>query len=184
MNEIIGVCGRTCSGKSSLAKVLAENGVHISMDWFSKVEAPSRYGRYSNWELPDTIRFDKLIESVKSLKEGREAYVPRRFCTEIFDRKIVPKGLIVIEGFLLFIDDELWKLFDKKIYIDVSDENIIERRIARADRPLDKLEYIIKVAIPFSKNYEKMQKSRADIIIDGNKTPEEVLEEARRFLGR
>ena len=168
---IIGIGGRSCSGKSTVVKKIEEKYnrefLCINQDSFFKINAPN------NWENPDSLRFDKLINSIKDLKNGKKTYIPNHRCTEVFDREVKPHKIIIVEGFLLFINKKLNKLFDKKIWVDVSDLNILYRRLKRSNN-LKKIDYIMSVIIPESKKYEYQQKKEADIIIDGNKSEEDI----------
>ena len=167
---IIGVCGRSCSGKSTVVKDLEEKYkggfLRINQDKFFKVKA-------DNWERLDSLRMDRLIYSIKKLKNGLSTHIPSTGWTEIFDREVKPHKVIIVEGYLLFVDKELSKLFDKKIWVDVSDANLLYRRTKR-DGTSANIDYTMNVVIPESKKFEGLQRKEADIIIDGNKTKEEI----------
>jgi uridine kinase len=175
---IIGVGGRSCSGKSTVIKKLEEKYkgefLHINQDKFFKVKA-------DNWERPEALRFDRLIYSASKLKQGQSTHIPSHRWTEIFDRKVKPKRVIIIEGYLLFVNKELNKLFDKKIWVDISDQNILWRRTLR-DENTSGVEYTMNVVIPESKKYEIPQRKEADIILDGNKSKEEIIGEVERSI--
>lgn len=175
---IIGVAGRSCSGKSTVVKELERiydgQFLHINQDKFFKVKA-------DNWEHPDSIRIDRLIYSLRRLKNGNSTHIPSHRWTEIFDRLVLPHKVIIVEGYLLFINKELNSLFDKKIWVDVSDVNLLYRRVKRSNN-LAELDYVMYYVIPESKKYEGIQRSNADIIIDGNKTKEEILKEFEKVL--
>src|SRR3989344_750292 len=167
---IIGIGGRSCSGKSTVVKKIEEKYkgefLCINQDNFFKKSA-------LNWENPNSLRFDKLINSIKDLRNGKKTYIPNHRCTEVFDMEVKPHKIIIVEGFLLFINKKLNKLFDKKIWVDVSDINILYRRLKRSNN-LKKIDYIMNVIIPESKKYEYKQKKEADIIIDGNKSEDDI----------
>jgi uridine kinase len=175
---IIGVCGRSCSSKSTVIKELEEKYkgefLHVIQDKFFKVKA-------DNWESPDSLRFDKLIEAITLLKEGKNAFIPSHRWTEIFDREVEPHKVIIVEGYLLFTDKNLIKLFDKKIWVDVSDLNILYRRTKR-DNTSKNIDYTMNVVIPESKKYEEYQKKQADIIIDGNNSKDEIIIDLEKHL--
>lgn len=170
---IIGVSGRSCSGKSTVIKELEEKYkgkfLHINQDKFFKVKA-------DNWERPGALRFDKLIEAIKLLKDGKDAFIPTHRWTENFDREVKPHKIIIVEGYLLFVDKELNKLFDKKIWVDVSDVNLLYRRLKKFN-DINQIDYAMNVVIPESKKYEEIQRKEADITIDGNKSKEEIIKE-------
>ncbi len=174
---VIGFCGRSCSGKSTVVKELKEKYkgtiLNIIQDKFFKVKA-------DNWESPDSLRIDRLTYSIKKLKSGKSTHIPSHRWTEVFDREVKPHKVIIVEGHLLFVDDELSNLFDKKIWIDVSDANILIRRTKRDGT--SNIKYVLEKVIPESKKYEEIQRKRADIIIDGNKTKEEIIQEMERYI--
>jgi len=175
---VIGVCGRSCSGKSTVVKELKERYKekveHIKQDKFFKVKA-------SNWERPEALRNDRLIYSIKKLKSGKSTHIPTHRWTEVFDKEVKPHKLIIAEGYLLFVDPKLSNLFDKKIFVDVSDTNILYRRTKR-DNTRKNIDYTINVVIPESMKYEEIQRKRADIIIDGNKTKEKIIQEIDGYI--
>jgi len=175
---IIGVSGRSCSGKSTVIKDLEEKYkgkfLHINQDKFFKIKA-------DNWERPESLRIDKLIEAIKRLKAGKNAFIPTHRWTENFDREVKPHEIIIVEGYLLFVNNELNKLFDKKIWVDVSDVNVLYRRMKRFN-DFSQLDYTMNVVIPESKKYEVIQKKHADVIIDGNKTKEEIINEIEGYI--
>ena len=170
MPTIVGVCGRSCSGKSTIAKRYeAENPasvIRICQDRFFKKYA-------DNWESPEALNNDNLIQSIEDLKHGKSTYVPSAGWTEIYDRCIEPKPIIIVEGYLLFENKDLVSLFDKKIYVDVSDVNMLYRRTKR-DNTSRYIDYTMHTVIPESKKYLEMQKSRADAILDGNLPKESI----------
>lgn len=178
---IIGLCGRSCSGKSTIASEIEKsypNILYIKQDKFTKLPYNS-----INWESPESLRNDRLIHSIKRLKNGLPTFIPSCACTEVFDRVVCSTDYVLVEGFLLFADNELYPLFDKRVWIDVSDKNLIERRITRAGNgDLDTINYIKNKLIPCSKKYEQLQKSRAHVIIDGNKNKNDVIEDFRKFV--
>lgn len=175
---VIGVCGRSCSGKSTvvqeLEKKYAGEFLHINQDKFFKVKA-------ENWERPESLRFDMLIKIIKLLKDGENAFIPTHRWTEVFDREVKPYKIILVEGYLLFVNRELNNLFDKKIWVDVSDLNLLYRRLKRFN-DLNQLDYAMNVVIPESKKYENEQRKTADIIIDGNKQKDELLKEIEKHI--
>lgn len=175
---IIGVGGRSCSGKSTIIKELEEKYkgefLHINEDKFFKIKA-------ENWERPEALRFDKLIEAVKLLRENKNAFIPTHRWTEKFDREVKPYKIIIIEGYLLFVNEELNKLFDKKIWVDVSDVNLLYRRLKRFN-DINQLDYAMNIVIPESKNYELIQRKEANIIINGNEEKKEIIKEFEEHL--
>lgn len=162
---IIGVCGRSCSGKSTVVKRYeSENQpfvTRICQDRFFKKFA-------NNWEAPEALNNKNLIYSLKKLRAGEQTHIPSQGWTEIYDRLIYPSEVVIVEGYLLFYDFEIVKLLNKKIYIDVSDLNILYRRTKR-DGTSKFIDYTMNTVIPESHKYIKKQKSVSDIILDGDK---------------
>ncbi len=175
---VIGVCGRSCSGKSTIIKELEERYrgkvLHIIQDKFFKVNS-------DNWESPNSLRLDRLIYSIKKLKSGKSTHIPNHGWTEVFDREVKPQKVIIVEGYLLFVNEELSSLFDKKIWIDVSDTNLLYRRTKR-DGTGKHIDYTMNIVIPESKKYEEIQREKADIIIDGNKSKDKIIEEVEKQI--
>lgn len=182
---IIGVCGKSCSGKSRVTRKIAEkfneDVCRINSDRFFKIYNVSELNQTDGWESPNSIRFDRLIYSVKKLKSGKSTHIPSHGWTEIFDQEIYPKKIIIVEGYLIFTNKELVDLFDLKIFVDVSDINILYRRLKREGN-IDSIDYIMEKVIPIGKKYEKIQRDCADIIIDGNKSKDEVLKETEKII--
>lgn len=182
---IIGVCGRSCSGKSTIIRELEEkyknNIIRVPLDRFFKIFNPKELDETEGWESPASIRWDRLIYSIKKLKNGKSTHIPSKGWTEVFDQLIEPKEIVIVEGYLIFTNKELINLFDKKIWVDVLDINILYRRTKR-DGNLEGMKYIMEKVIPISKRYEEIQRKRADIIIDGNKTKDEIIKEVEKVI--
>jgi len=185
MSRLIGLCGRSCSGKTTVARHISrtQHMTHLETDRFSRVSTPSRWGQYANWECPESVRMDKMKESLERLKNGRPAWIPSARGTEVFDERIDPLQKVIADGFLLYVDDDIASIFDVKIYLDVSDETILHRRAARDVRhPLCASEYIRQVVIPASKTYDALQKRKADVVIDANGDVKSVCRAVERIV--
>ena len=92
-----------------------------------------------------------------------------------------PKKYVLIEGFMLFKDKKVVDFLDKKIYLELSEEKIIERRKIRFEQ--DHLnDYDAKVAIPEFLKRGVTQKKDADYVIDADKPQAEVTKEVRAII--
>jgi len=190
---VIGISGRSGSGKSTISKEIikrCKDVAVIQQDKFFKKKTPKKYHGFENWDCPESLKMDKLKQVILLLKKGKQAKVPEEGHTEKFCQTIIPGNIVIVEGFLLFYNKELAKLFDKRLYIDVSDENLLARRLNRPgnDMKFDKLgdnddtKYIQSVVIPMSRKYEPNQKKLADIVINGNKSKRYVINRAIKYL--
>jgi len=78
--KIIGMAGGSGSGKSTVAIALCKKYpekfalLHLD-DYFKKTEEVPKLEGFTNWESPESIRFDDLFKDIKSLSEGREIKV-------------------------------------------------------------------------------------------------------------
>ena len=175
--HIIGVGGRSCSGKSTIIRSLEKkykDFVRINKDRYFKKTA-------SSWERPEALMNDRLIRSLKKLKKGESTHIPSKGWTEIFDVKVSPHKVIILEGYLIFENKDLVDLCDFKIWVDVNDVNILYRRTKR-DGTSKYIDYTMNEVIRISKDYEAIQKRRADIIVDGNLNKEELETEVEEHI--
>jgi uridine kinase len=174
--KVIGICGPSGSGKTTLAEKLCEvfQAVRIELDGYFFLDPPRKKyeSRDKNLELPENIDWDALRKTIKSLRKGNKAKVRKiNWETEeyVFST-VAPKEIIIVEGFLLFHDQSLQRMFDLSVYLDISDEAGIDRRLGRIGAGKDKQyyrEWYEEVTFPEYRKRRSTFEERADLIIDG-----------------
>ena len=167
---LIGICGPSTSGKSTLCKSLSKKYKlsHIEVDSYTKndKEIPS-IGKWINWELPKNYRFKELLLDLKKLKRGKTIKTPIAGKIKSW-KKIKPTKIILIDGYYLFYYKKIREILDVKIYINLSTKEAIKRRMtAHKKYWWGQEEYVKKVLIPMYKKYGVIQKKYADHIING-----------------
>jgi len=186
---LVGVCGRSCSGKGAFTKALASVNREVLVlqaDCYFQNYSYCSYNGYQCWEHTNCVSFDRLIENLNSLNQHKDTviHIDNPFMPKI-DVKITQKDmntkmLIIVDGYLIFAIKELVNLFKHKIFINASDYTIQYRRQRRDG--VGQINYIHDVIIPVSKEYEQVQKDQADLVVDGDKPKDEVIKTAGHFL--
>lgn len=177
---VIGICGGTGSGKTTLAEKINERfqdlAVLISMDCYYKDHADLPYEERAkiNYDHPNAFETDLLISDLKKLKSGQSIDHPtydfsmHRRSPEV--KHSEPKQIIIVEGILLFENLELVDLLDVKIYVDTDADVRILRRILRdvkeRGRDLDSVvnQYVTTVK-PMHERFVEPSKRIADVIV-------------------
>lgn len=140
---IIGIAGGTGSGKSTVVKkiqeILAkEDLVIIPQDSYYKDSShlTPEQKAVQNFDHPESVDFDLLIEQLNELKEGRSVEQPVYSyvtCSRSKDEtvKVNPAHIIIVEGILIFTNEQLRNLMDIKIYVDADADDRLARVIQR-----------------------------------------------------
>jgi|TARA_B100001964_G_C14192846_1_gene581937 uridine kinase len=186
--KLIGIVGPSGSGKTTLVKQLAslsEDVQHIRLDnYFKDPETFPRKEGFLNWERPENLKFDELIAHLKLLKEGKEVHTktfPKKKGSESKPITLKPKPIVIIEGFMLFKNEEIREILDMKIYLDIPKELMLERRGIRfGEEHVNN--YDTKVAIPEFLDYGIIQKEYADYVVGASKSQEEVVKEVSGII--
>jgi uridine kinase len=139
---IIGICGGTASGKSTLAKQIKSyfstiGVVCIVSDSYYKDHSLLNFKERSkiNFDHPDSIDFELLVKNLKKLKNNQKIKEPiysYKTHKRLKKTKIVlPKKIIIIEGLHIYCNDDLIKLFDYKFFLDLDSKTRLKRRTIR-----------------------------------------------------
>jgi uridine kinase len=138
----IGVAGGTGSGKTTVADAIVER---IGAERIAYLQHDSYYRDLSkatehtllhhNFDHPEALESDLLAAQIRELKTGRGVDVP------IYDfkvhrrtaqtRRVEPRGVILVEGILIFSEPAVRQLFDIKIYVDTDADLRFIRRLRR-----------------------------------------------------
>ena len=178
---VIGICGGTGSGKTTLAQkiynALEKDALLISMDCYYKNNAhlPFEERIKTNYDHPDAFDVDLLISHIKDLKGNKDIDYPTyNFSTHLRGEKWIhakSKKIIIIEGIMLFAIPEIVELLDYKIFVDTDADVRILRRMLRdvkeRGRDLDSVanQYLSTVK-PMHETYiEPFKKRYSDIIV-------------------
>lgn len=179
-NVVIGICGGTGSGKTTLAQKIYQtfrgDATLIGMDSYYKShpEVPFAERVKCNYDHPDAFDTELLIEHLNCLKNGESADVPvydyRNHLRAEQTVRAEPNKIIITEGILLFCEEKLAKLMDIKIYVDTDADVRILRRIVRdvheRGRSLDSvIDQYISTVRPMHEQFVEPSKRRADIIV-------------------
>jgi len=139
---IIGICGGTGSGKTTVARRIYEviggdQAVYLQHDAYYRDFGglPPEERARINFDHPDALDNDLFINHLRLLIKGESIYQPVYDFTTHSRRpetiKVDPKPIIIIEGILIFANAELRSLMDLKIYVDTADDIRLIRRIER-----------------------------------------------------
>ncbi len=138
---VIGIAGGTGSGKSVFTNRLKDRfGDQITVIYHDSYykrhdELPFEERVKLNYDHPDSLETDLLIEHIKELKQGRPVQCPV-YDFSIHNRvdktvQIDPSPIIVIEGILALQDERLRDLMDIRIFVEADADERILRRVMR-----------------------------------------------------
>ena len=138
---IIGIAGGSGSGKSTftnrLRQYFGDDVVVIYHDNYYRRQdgIPFEQRVKVNYDHPDSLETDLLVEHLKELKAGKTIECPvydysqHNRSSEII--KIEPRPIILVEGILLLADERIRSLLDIKVYVEADADERILRRIVR-----------------------------------------------------
>lgn len=178
---IIGIAGGTGSGKTTVVKKIIRNlsnecvGV-VSQDAYYKDNSgiPQEQRQKINFDHPDSLEFDLMIQHLKELKAGNSIEEPvysYLTCTRSEETKTVhPKKVMIVEGILVLTHPKLRDLFDLKVFVHAEADDRLSRVIKRdieergrsAEAVLERYEKTVK---PMHLQFIEPSKRYADIII-------------------
>ena len=177
---IIGICGGTGSGKTTLAQKIYDEfyacTTHIGMDSYYKSDPsiPLEERAKCNYDHPDAFETELLIKHLKELKKGNAVDVPQYdYCNHLRKEettRVESNRIIIVEGILLFENIKLCNLLDIKIYVDTDADVRILRRLMRdvkeRGRSLDSVVSQYQSTVkPMHEQFVEPYKRRADIIV-------------------
>lgn len=177
---VIGICGGTGSGKTTLAsricKAFGKDAVMLSMDSYYKSnrDIPFEERVKINYDHPDAFDTDLLVEHLSLLKSGATIFHPVYDFTKYMRtdevRELKSAKVIILEGLLNFYNADLLRLQDIKIFVDTDADVRILRRILRdvkeRGRSLESVvnQYLSTVK-PMYEHFIEPTKRVADIIV-------------------
>ncbi len=139
---IIGIAGGSGSGKTTVVRrLMASLGdEHVSVlehDRYYRDRSDLRLEERAalNYDHPDSLETDLLVEHVRRLQAGQAVHVPqydfaRHNRLETHD-VVAPRTAIIVEGILIFADAPLRALMDVKVFVDADDDTRFIRRLQR-----------------------------------------------------
>lgn len=184
---LIGLSGVSGAGKSTLVDFLeSQGGVRrFRFDAYYKntEECPKASNGKPHWDLPESLHLDQAFEDLRELKEGNEIQMPvydRRTCARTSSVWFEPFPIVFAEGMYLFFDSRIRDVFDLRLWLDVSFEVALARRLAR--QPDYDLNYYHTVALPTQKKFVLPLKIFSHVNINGERSEREIVLETDRVV--
>src|SRR3954463_4737920 len=178
---IIGICGGTGSGKTTVANrilesVRADEVVFIQQDLYYRdlKDMPLDYRNAANFDHPDAVDNELLINHLKKLNAGEPVELPiydfRTHSRLPATTRVQPKAIVIVEGILIFSEPRLLEQMDIKLFVDTPDDlrfiRRLRRDLAERGRTLESvIEQYIGTVRPMHMQFVEPSKRHADVII-------------------
>ncbi len=178
---VIGVAGGSGSGKTTVIRRIVES---LGDDQVSLIEHDRYYRDRGdlrleeraalNYDHPDSLETDLLVEHVNALRNGQAVRVPvydfARHARTAETITVEPRRAIIVEGILIFTDPALRRLMDVKVFVDTDDDTRFIRRLQRdiAERGrtvASVIEQYLGTVKPMHLEFVEPSKRYADVII-------------------
>lgn len=179
---IIGVAGGSASGKTSVAKLLANAFAEgktvtiIRMDDYYKDQSHLIFADRlkTNYDHPNAFDTDLLVQHIDALVAGKAIEKPtydfvnhtRSQITEVVE----PSDVLVLEGLFVLEEPEIYKRLDMRLFIDTDADIRFIRRLKRDVRDRGRTiesvcdQYMQTVRV-MHEAFVEPSKRKADIII-------------------
>ena len=178
---VIGIAGGSGSGKTTVAQAILQR---VGPDRISFLQHDSYYKDLSglppaqrvevNFDHPNSLETELLTSHILQLKNGKSVKVPvYDFSTHSRTAQtftVQPRGVVLVEGILIFVEPSLRELFDVKIFVDTDSDLRFIRRLQRDITERGRTtELVIKQYLntvrPMHLEFVELSKRYADIII-------------------
>jgi uridine kinase len=175
--HIIGIVGASGSGKTSVAKELAElagNASLMSQDNYYCGLPDDIAAADWNFDDPAALDLEHLARDLAALKRGETVEGPRYiFSTHKRAPDTVtlkPAPMIIVEGLFLFANRHLRDVFDLKVFVDLPLEVCLQRRIARDVEERSRTEQDVRAqwtaqVEPMYRKYVEPTRAFADVLL-------------------
>ena len=179
---IIGICGGTASGKTTVAKKVYEETSKFGSvaviridDYYKDLSHLCLEDRKKvNFDHPDAYDVELICKDLNKLKNGESINKPtydftmhnRSSITEVVE----PANVIILEGIMVFAFKELRDVCDIKLYVDTPDDIRFIRRLSRDNekrgRSVDSvINQYLETVRPMHEAFVEPSKKFADIIV-------------------
>ena len=174
---LIGIAGGTGSGKSTFTnRIKKQFGDDVTVIYHDNYyrrrdDIPFEERKKINYDHPDALETDMLIEHIKQLKAGKSVVCPV-YDFSVHNRSdktvvIKPSKVILVEGILVLQNPELCDLLDIKIFVEAdADERILRRVLRDVEERGRDLRGIIDQYLTTVKRFVEPSKAKADIVIN------------------
>ncbi len=179
--KVCGICGGSGAGKTTLTRrVLSSLGTDLvsvlAFDSYYRdlTDIPMSERVLRNYDHPDSLDHELFVNHLDMLRAGRSIDVPiydfathtRRAETE----RVEAHPLVVVEGILLASFPEVAARIDLLVFIDVSEDIRLERRIKRdvaerGRRPDDVRRQFAETVAPMHDLFVEPFKNSADRVV-------------------
>ena len=178
---IIGIAGGTGSGKSTFTdRLKAMFGDEITVIYHDNYyrahdDIPFEERKVINYDHPDSLETELLLEHLKDLKAGKSVQCPVYDFSQHNRSKdfteIKPSSIIILEGILIMADERIRDMLDIKIFVDADADERILRRVRRdmeeRGRDLENImEQYLTTVKPMHYLYIEPTRHYADIVIN------------------
>ena len=200
---IIGICGGSGSGKTTVAEklveVLGENRLFCSLRTLitrTIMTCLWKSGRRSILTIPNRLISISLIEHLQALKRNQPIDRPHYDFTQHLRttgvQRLEPKPIIIVEGILILHEPRLREMFDLKVFVDTEADIRFIRRLRRDVRDRGRtmesvVDQYLSTVRPMHLKFVEPGKELAEIVIpEGGKNPrsmDRVVQRIKIHLG-
>lgn len=179
---IIGIAGGTASGKTSISRHIQEMYDDVTSvliirqdDYYKDQSSRTMEERVlTNYDHPDSIDTDLLVEHVKALIDGKSIQKPLYDFVEHTRSKktetCYPCDVLILEGLFVLQDPKIRELLDIKVFVDTeADIRFIRRLLRDVQERGRSMESVVNqyssTVRPMHESFVEPSKKYADIII-------------------
>jgi uridine kinase len=178
---IIGICGGTGSGKTTVARRILENVseehlVYLPQDSYYRNlgDMPLTLRHHINFDHPDALDNDLFANHLRALRAGEPIEMPIYDYTTHTRRPetqpVAAKPIVIVEGILIFNDARVREAMDVKIFVETADDlrfiRRLQRDISERGRSVDSvISQYLETVRPMHQQFVEPSKRYADVII-------------------
>jgi uridine kinase len=178
---VIGIAGGSGSGKSTVARKVGEaisrsSVAFLDMDAYYRnfAHLPMEDRKRVNWDHPEAFDTRLFASQVRDLCAGKPVDKPvYDFVTHTRSPRtehVSPANVLVLDGILLFVDEEMRALCDVKVFVDADPDIRLIRRLRRdvqkRGRTLDDvIAQYLETVHPMHLQFVEPSKRYADVIV-------------------
>ena len=177
---VIGIAGGTGSGKTTLMNnIINRFGGHVTVlshdNYYKRHDELTYEERCKlNYDEPEAFDTSLMVYHLEELRHGQAVDCPVYDFT-VHNRsdetiRLVPHKVIIVEGILIFENEELRNLMDIKIFVDTDADIRLCRRIKRdVNKRGRSLESVLaqyqQTVKPMHERYVEPSKKYADLVV-------------------